>query len=119
MGLAENDDQRLGGVVLHQADNTSRNAQVASSNAAHVAARMTVHAINMNAQFAGGFEYGFVTTPVAAPLLVVPNAIQELLFRNRSRHPLIQNFLISREYRFDGNSDFVFVLCNFLEQIHD
>src|SRR5579883_1499887 len=89
-------------MAFHQPSNPSRNAQIAAANAAHVVAWMTIDTINGNVQLASSVENGLVGLPVAAPFLVIPNPIQKLLFGYRAGHPRIQNFLVPRKNRLNG-----------------
>src|SRR5262249_7560954 len=93
--------------------------QIASADASHVIARMTVDPIDANTEFARSFENCLVAGPLASPLFVVMNTFQELLFGNISGHPTIQNVLTAGKYRFHRNLDVSLALSNSLEEFHD
>jgi hypothetical protein len=56
---------------------------------------MTIDPMDGNFQVAGGIENGFVSIPIAPPLLVVANTFQKLLFGYSARHPALKNILAS------------------------
>ena len=57
----------------------------------------------------GPYQRSFVSFPVAAPLFVVVNAIEKLLFRDFAGHPAVENLLVPRKYGFDGEHDITVV----------
>src|SRR5215471_2335887 len=120
MGFAENYDQGLRRIVLHQPHDAASNAQIAASDASHIIAGMAVDSVNANAQFARCFENCLIAGPFTTPLFVVTNTVQELLFRDLSGHPAIENVLTSGKYGFNRKRDIIiFPLSNSLEQFHN
>src|SRR4030095_2310690 len=119
MRFAENNDQCLCRIVLHRPHDAASNTQIASADASHVIARMTVDPVDANTQFARSFENCFVAGPLAAPFFVVANTLQALLFRDLSGHPNIENVLIARKYRSHRQRDVTLPLSNSLEQFHN
>src|SRR5262245_66325968 len=81
---------------------------------------MAVDPVNANAQFARCFKNCLIAGPFTAPLFVVTNTVQELLFRDLSGHPAIENVLTSGEYGLNSKRDIIlFQLSNSLEQFNN
>src|SRR5690349_3453132 len=113
MRFSEDNDNGLSGILLHESGDPACNAKIPATNAAHVIARMAIDCVYRSTKSAGGVEYLFIGLPVAAPFLVITNAVQKFLFRHLSGHPGIQDLLIPGEDRLDSQGNIPFAFDDF------
>src|SRR5215475_3933857 len=116
MRLSKQNNEGLAGMLLDQTRHLARNAEIAASNAPHVVTRMAVHAVNRNSEFSRRIKDRLIRFPVAAPFFVISNTVEELLFGDLSAHPGVKDLLVTRKNRFDGQSQVLLRIRQFLQQ---
>src|SRR6185369_11303289 len=104
MRFTKVNDEFLFRVPLDQFCDLSRDTLIAAADASHVVTRMTINPVDRNLKFSRRNEDRFVSRPIASPLVVIPDAIEKVLFGNPPGEPGLQHLLMASEHRFDGES---------------